>query len=100
MKLEIAFEHKDTEQKQNYAYYQSKSKTYEVAVKEAERYFKKLTRESGWTKKTTLTFISRLQNDKTPMDIVRVKLSPSKSRRSTPKARKTPSRNTSARKST
>lgn len=90
MKLEIVFEHKDTEQKQNYAYFTPKSKTYEVAVKEAERYFNKLTRESGWTKKTTLKLITRLQNDKTTMDIVRVKPSPSKSRRSTPKSRKTP----------
>ncbi len=90
MLLEITFTHKDTEQKQNYAYFTPKSKTYDVAVKEAEKYFNKLTRESGWTKKTTLTCINRLQNDKTPMDIVRIKPPPSKSRRSTSK-RKAPS---------
>lgn len=89
MLLEIVFTHKDSEQKENYAYFTPKSKTYDVAVKEAEKYFNKLTRESGWTKKTTLKFISRLTNDKTPMDIVRFKPSPSKSRRSPSKARKT-----------
>ena len=92
MLLEIAFTHKDTEQKQNYAYFTPKSKTYDVAVREAEKYFNKLTRESGWTKKTTLTFINRLQNDKTTMDIVRIKSTPSKPRRSTSKRKATSSR--------
>jgi hypothetical protein len=81
MKLEIVFEHKDTEQKQNYAYFTPKSKTYEVGVKEAEKYFNRLTRESGWTKKTTLKYISRLTNDQTEMAVVKVKTAPKKSRK-------------------
>ena len=85
MKLEIIYlykEDKHSQETQHYAYYDSKSDDFSVAVKEAGKYFTKLTRESGWTKKTTLKSICLLTNENTLMDVVRVKPIPSKPRRS------------------
>ena len=66
MRLEIIFLHKEdklSKQTQHYAYYESKSDKFDVAVKEAGKYFTKLTRESGWTKKVTLKSICLLKNE-------------------------------------
>ena len=65
MILEIAYSlklDKDSPTQNSWTYYHTDTEDFNIAMKEASKYFKKFIKDNGWTRKTKLTHIMKIRN--------------------------------------